>query len=658
MNKLFINKQEVHLSDQTKIGVTKQANNIADLEMRQGGFTNVFKIPVNDHNNVILEWAAYMSSNTDLPYKRLLATYEEDGVELVSEGDAQIVNVSNGFYFIKVVDGNIDLKKALGGVTVGELYSDSDSFLWTLANVVDSRDGSRHYIFPFIDWRTDIDTFFTTATADIRQMLPCVSVPGFFSRMEAFTGFSFIGNYITSDAHQNMILTPDEFEKSPETLTEQETKASKPLGFNGPPYCWTSQIGELIPIEINLLPGSTPSDHVFLANPVFVTNDSDFFNGSYFTPSNHIGKLTLSGVLKINWDKLDIGLNIKRKFDYIIRIKKDGLVIAESFHTTDKAKLNQENSFPINLTTGFITLESGPEYFAQIEFRVQRRNVNSTFLVCPLDNTSLSFTHTPTKIYSLGDTINLKDIFKMKASDVLKDIMNKRGVMIQTNNYSKTVQFNFFQDIIDNKSIAKNWSKKIGKRSNNLKFIFGNYGRKNWFRFKEDEDVTNELGDFFFNISNENLKPEQDVVKFNHSATEQDSRHLGLNVPEIEAINSSNEWQKPTYRILQMESASTDFNVTFTDGVGNTIVTTDIPICKFLGMEELAPEFYDALLDMLNKTKAEIIPIKLTAIDIHELNHIIPIYLSLPNRDIEGYFYLNVVDKYRGGETNCELIRL
>lgn len=659
MNRLFINNKEVHLSDQTKIGVTYQANNIAEIEMRQGNFTNIFKIPVNDHNNVILEWAALMSSDTDLPYRRLLATYEEDGVELVSEGDASVVKVQNGFYFVKVVSGNVSLKKALGDVTVGELYTDSDNFVWSLTNAENSRDGSQHYIFPLIDWRTDIDTFFNSPTADVRQMLPCITAPGFFSRMADYTGFSFGGSYLSSSDHTNMVITPSEFEREPDSLEALETKAEKPSSFNGDPYCWNGQLGEFVPNEFNPTAGSTPTDHVFTVNPVYETNTGEFSSGSYFPTVNHVGKLTLSGTVQVNWDRVQVlALNIKRKFDYLVRIKKGATVIAESFHTTDKTKLNSEEVFPVVLTTGFITLEAGEEYKVEIEFRVQRRNVDTRFKVCPAEDTTLSFIHTPTENLSLGDTIKPSDLFRMKARDLLTDIMNKRGLLMQTNDYTKVVSFNFFQDIIDNKAIARKWNSKVGKRGNSLSFKFGNYAQQNWFRFKEDEDVTSELGDYFFNITNENLEEEKDVVRFKHSATEQNSKYQGVNIPEIEAIDSGNAWQKPTYRVLQLDIQDTDFNVTFTDGVTNNNHTTNIPVCKFVGMDELAPIHYEALVEMLDRAKVEVLPINLIPIDIHELDHIIPIYLSLPDRDIEGYFYLNIIDKYRGGETNCQLIRL
>lgn len=655
MNRLFINGKEIELSDQTKIGVTYQANNIGELQQRQGNYTNVFKVPVNDNNNIALEWAALMTSDTDLPYQVLRATYIEDGIEIVPDGKARIESVIDGFYLIAVTSGNIDLKDAIGDARVGDLYADDEPFIWNRDSIIDSRDGSKYYIFPFADWRTDIDTFFNDTSVESNEMLPCATAPGFFERLSNFTGFTFEGTYLDSDAHKKMIISPNAFSRTEST---QSTRAFTELTFdNQGDAPWN--LDEPVPEDSGL--------NTFTLVPNYINNGTDFINGRYVAPATHIASLQFQATIDVFWSKDSFfNTNQSKSWQYRVILKDDlGNVIKSFWSVTFNVELPLSQQFNLSLDSGEVTLTQGREYFIEIDFFFNAHTNRDTKVFSrPVVNTlSPELKHVPAKNISLGDSIDFRDLYTMKIKDVLNDILNKRGITIQTNNYSKVVQFNFFQDLIDNKAIAKDWSSKVDARSQSLTFTFGNYAQRNWFRFKPDDLVDDELGDSFFDVADENLPFEKDAVKFNHPATRQiakgDTPEGVFNIPKIEAVDSENLWQKPGYRILQLDTQEVGFDIDFNEGVLTPIpLRTNIPFVKFIGMEELIPVHYVALTDILTKTKGIKEPINLSAIDIQELDFTIPIYLYLPDRDIDGYFYLNLLDKYRGGVTMCQLIRL
>jgi hypothetical protein len=110
--------------------------------------------------------------------------------------------------------------------------------------------------------------------------------------------------------------------------------------------------------------------------------------------------------------------------------------------------------------------------------------------------------------------------------------------------------------------------------------------------------------------------------------------------------------------LLQLEVQNTSFNVAYTDGTTTINKNTYIPFAKFIGFEKTIPEFYEALSGILDKTKAIKLPIKLSAKEISELNFIIPKYLHVPEIGIDGYFYLNKIENYKGDITLCEFVRL
>src|SRR5690606_13874296 len=97
--------------------------------------------------------------------------------------------------------------------------------------------------------------------------------------------------------------------------------------------------------------------------------------------------------------------------------------------------------------------------------------------------------HVPTNNLVFGNEIRFQDIFRMTVSDVLKDILNLRGIIIQTNSYTREVYLNYFSDLIRNKPNALDWSNKIDVRSHELSFNFGDYGQRNNMLFKPDDNV-------------------------------------------------------------------------------------------------------------------------------------------------------------------------
>lgn len=660
VRELYINGRSIPLSDRTRIGVTYQANNIGELQQRQGTFTNTFKIAITKETQEALEWCNLMTSISVIPYRRNLATYIENGVELVSEGEAIIKNTDKNFFYIDVVGGNMDLSRAIGDLRVGELYTPDDKHVWNLTNVFNSRTGNDYYIYPLIDWRIDIDTFWTSPSADIRQMLPCCIIPEMFDRLAETIGFTFVGDYLTSDDHLNMILTPDEFVKSEETM---ETESLSSSFTTHDPSIAIAQ-ADINGNFTNAVPEGTGYT-TFSVTPSHTVADAGFIGASYYPPENQFGNLRYTAHLTFWWYAPgNYGIfetAQSRHFYTVTRIKKNGTTIAEITSPTVNKILpwdstDTESQIILDIETGVIALTTGDEYFAQVEFFFERHgNIDSEVKVYKYQS---KLQKIPAPQLSFGNDIHFKDIFKMKVSDVMKDILNLRGIVIQTNSYTKEVQFNFFQDIIKNMAIAKDWSDKIDVRQNELYFKFGKYGQRNNLLFKEHETVPQGLGDFYFDVDDQTLEPEITAIQINHPATVEGNRYFGNNIPEIEAINSTNVWQKPGYRILQMNRQGVSFNATFTDGTGNEVTTEDLPYCDFVGFPELVPVHYNALIDILDNTKAIALVTKLTAVDIQELDFIIPIFLDIPQMNINGYFYINRINNYKEGGTSVEYIRL
>jgi hypothetical protein len=662
---LFANGIELDLTGSTVIAVTYQANNIGELQKRQGSFTNTFQVIANDHNAQALEYSHLMTSSTLLPYKKILSTYIQNGVEVFSDGEMRISKVENGYFHLNVVAGNVDLSSAIGDLIVGELFADDTVYPWTLQNVYDSRDKSRYYIYPIIDWRIDLDTMFDAPTIDVRQLLPCALMTSIFERLEDYTGYTFTGDYIESDEHKNMVLTPSDFSRNPDYYNEDLMRS---YGLNNGFTGGVSNQYKTLSVPMS------SSDQIDGYALSFFIDDGNFSGGVYYPPVDEVATLSVKGSFKALWEYDDLSqfgaFNSPSELEiYLVaQIKEAGTIIAEETYGTVSGSIINEGwgvtplEIVVDLSTPEMILSSSTYYFVQFILHVKPDPyADSTIqwtLETPSDILDSGFTSYPTPSIVYGQDIRFRDLFRMSVKNVFYDILNLRGIIIQTNSYTKEVQFNFFNDLIKNKSIAKDWSDKISIKSKSLAFQFGSYAQRNDLLFKDNSEVTKGLGNYYFNVEDENLNAEATAVQLKHPATEQTNKYLGSNIPSIEGIDDLNKWHKPEYRILQMSVQNSSYTVTFDDGTTALYAVDNIPYCKFEGFDVLVPKYYEALTDILETTKALNLVFDLTPIDIQELDFSIPIFLNVPKLDLNGYFYLNSISNYKGGATACQLIRL
>ena len=654
-DELYINGKLIDLGQDAELALTKQANNLGELQNRQGDFINTFTIPDNANNRLALENCAIMTSGSSIPYRKNTATYIKDGLPAITDGIATIKQAENGNVVADVVGGNVDFGKSIGNVVVGDLFTDDNPHTWNLTNAYNSRDGSEYYIYPFIDWRTDIDTFFDTPSADVRELLPCLRVPALFDRLETHTGLTFSGTYIDSDAHENMIITPDALTINPEYIDQEGSFAGGiqvpegTLPFDGNVYDLDQGSGFITPTQFPITDCTI--------------NGTNFSQASFYPPSNVTGSLRFAATVesRASYPGNIPTIRQDREYWFVIQIKRGGTIIAEETLpriTPDIATFqSQIYKQVVNFQTDEQLLLSGQQYFVNVILNAERHS-NADVQIRFGYKQGWKFEFIPSDKLLFGSEIRFRDLFRMDAFDIVQDVINLRGVVIQTNSYTKNVQFNFFSDLTDNIPNAKNWSKKVDVRQTLLAFKFGDYGQRNWFRFTPDDSVEDNLGDYYFDISDETLSSTVDVVQINHPATHQTAKYLGRNIPSIEGIDSGTNWQGQSHRVLQMQHQETSYNVAFTDGTTTINETEEIPFCKFEGFDFLISEYYETLRQILQDTKVIVLVLNLTAVDVHTLDFTIPIQLDVPEIDVNGYFYINKLTAYTGGLTSCEFVRL
>jgi hypothetical protein len=632
MNELYINGQLSDLSDFTRIGVTKQANNIGELQDRQGDFTNTFKLPLTQRNIEIIGVSNDVQSNSAIPYQSLVIDYLQDGVPIIAKGRGVIEGITD-VISISVTSGNTSLSDAIGDLIVGDLFEDETPFTWNLSNVIS---GGSYWNFPLIDWRSDIDTFFDTDTIDVRSMLPVLPIPKLFEKLESYIGFNFQGAYIDSVDHNSMVLTPSEFTRS---QTLEQNKAT----FVNDNFPQTNNI------NVTFSTG-------YLVSPLTDTfTSAEFTQGinPQFTPSSNIvGKLKVTALIQTlrtsaYWASIDRDIYFK-----VTILNYTDNVILTYFQTetyTSKVNIGDFSNFSINVETDEMTFDSTKSYRCYFTAYPSIASPDPETLIVKISNFTYSFNQTANILF--GSDISFRDLFRMKVVDVFKDILNLRCLMVQTDDYSNIVKIDYLNKVKTNAPL--DWTDKLANDVPELSFLFGKYARRNWLRFKNNTNVPDQLSDAYFDVSNMNLDAQKDTVKISHPATEQRSKFNGFNIPKVKAINSTTQWQKPDYRLLQVVKQDTDFDVNYTDGTTTTVVNTQIPFTNFIGGELLINNYYTTIQSILDKSKVIRLPFRLTPLDVQNVDYLIPIKV-----ECFGTFYLNKIENFKDEITICELVRL
>ncbi|CAB4151415.1 hypothetical protein UFOVP598_18 [uncultured Caudovirales phage] len=648
MNELFINGRRIDLGENTNIGITFCANNIGELQNRQGNFTNTFKLPFSKANKEILEWSHLQTTSSLMPYKKNKATYIENGIEIISDGVAEISSVDSNYFYINVYSGNLDLIDAIGNLTVGELYANDTVYDWNLYNNLNRRDADDYWVYPLIDWRKDIDTFFTTSTIDVREMLPTAVVHRMFTRLSNKIGFNFTGNYLTSSDHLNMVLTPNEF-------TNQITSNVKSSNY----------LTAISTSYLNIGTGSGNFTQDYFPTLRNENNSPDFALGVFKPTTNKTGSLRFVGEYDLYFSAVSFqifGSLVPKQATVSVSIT-DVTGTIFTYGPIIYGPYNYGlNKFTIDIETPELNFIANTVYKVVITVSVPKTNRVQIINLLEYDSVnstpvSLTYPHymefKPTSRISFGNPLPFTSLFTMKVVDVLKDILNMECLIVQTNNYTKNVQFNKFNDLVLNKSIAKDWSSKI-QFNKTMGFKFGNYARRNNLRFK-----TGSYEDGIIWLSDETMDVEKDMVKLNHDPTFQYTQYSGYKIPTIDGLKDSlNEWLKPTYRLLKLKIQSTPFWINYTDGATTMPVNTLIPFCEFQNFSDLIDNNYGAITDILKSTKVLKVIANLDITDISNLDFSIPVQIQRPDLNISGYFYINKIENYKGGLTSCEIIEI
>ena len=411
-----------------------------------------------------------------------------------------------------------------------------------------------------------------------------------------------------------------------------------------------------------------------IRTPFFNTPQSGEFLNNKFKPSvNRFGVLSFNGQLIWGWRATEgYGLFESKKTRNIVIVLKIvddlGVVYKELQLPTIATKLlnapYSEDYVDLTIESPLMTFLSSRTYNMVVYIKVhQHDNIPSEFEATFLHNYNgvisndsvLKFQSNGSLVY--GNDLKVSNLFDMKVVDVIKEVINSYQIMINTDNYIKKVNFNYLDELIENKIKAINWSDKlIGVES--VGFTLPNIAKRNHLKYKESDALPNDSNSYF-DVSNENLPNETNLVQLSSEMTRTFKGYNNETICLINGINSEYEFQNPPFRILELDTRNLPYDVTYSDALGNTTNNTNVPFAIFRNFEYLKNNYFNVLEEISIDAKVINGIVRISPLDLNTIRYsFIPVWIYSAKFNIDGYFHVNKIENYKNNIAQVELIRL
>ncbi|WP_158824728.1 hypothetical protein [Mucilaginibacter lacusdianchii] len=683
---LYLNDTLVDLTDDSPIALTFQINNLAEVKNQQGNTSNQFKLPLTQRNRRILGFPDDVAFTTNYPYEQYRAKIVQDGMEIVPYGIAELNAVEQDTAAITVLSGNVDFFDAIDG----KMYDMGDSTTkwgtsklwsaydheWSLNNVVLSQNKTEGWIWPVIDYGNLKYDERATPEINVKNLRP-----GFFLKtaIEIIcknAGFKPTGSLLKDKLYNKLIVqfANDSFEHGADQQSLRDYnsisisnatqfKAGRNLGYAG---TFPLNTVNPYPIHSNLEPNAPfkPGSNMYVA----LQNCNVSISFIYDAYIDSKEKPSKGGGIEIRLKSRNPKNGAINVLTTLTTSLTDKAIDGHQQYTEERK--NQKLTFDTELIK---------DQTLFIEYNVNNSS-KTTVYINP--GATLSVT-SKTKDILYGQLVQCERIFPhINQKDLLKDTLQRFGIICQTNNETREVNFASFRDIIGNIPHSLDWTSKCLNQGKSISFQLGNYAQTNYLKYKEDDGVTPKIfGQSQILVEDKTLPASTDLFESQFAPT--------LNRPfihgsvaiikKVDIETDENEFSistQPRLLVDQKLSLMVDGKmVTFVDDDGRrtnvndtlsvpyfykpdgeyNLCWGDMPATGSENIKGLKSIYYNELEHILKQTKKVVRYFLLTPRDILELDLLIPVYLQQDG----AYYYINKIDSWRKGQaTKVELIKL
>lgn len=655
MLQLYLNDTLADLTDDSPIALTFQINNLAEVKNQQGNTSNQFKLPLTQHNRQILGFPDDVAFTNNLPYTQYAAKLVQDGMEIIPYGLAELNSVDNDTASITVLSGNVDFFDAIDG----KIYEAGDKtsiwynkewvnydHTWTLDNVVNSQTKTEGWIWPVVDYgKINPDN----TEINIYQLRPGFFLKTAIELMVKKTGYTLNpDSFLVKDELYNKLIVQfandtfehgTDYQNAPDALSA--TVKNTRTQYTGP----NEGVVQFQQIEGNYETFSLATN-VFTALKTINVEISFLYN--VWVRGNNKNK--------------PAGMQVQ------LQLWRPATGTWGNIAFTDHGAYRENKVYApyINqkLSTDW-TLQAGEKV------RVAYMRIYDSGSECYFDPGATFSVKNKVKEVIYTQTIQCERIFPdITQKDLLKDTLQRFGIICQTDNTRRMVTLASFRNIVNNIPRAKDWTLRCIDQGKAITFQLGGYAQLNYLKNKEDDNVLPKgLADSQIIIKDKTLPATGTLFESQFAPTLNLPYHGGsiAKITKVDAESGTNDFSistQPRLLINDVLDLKQQTTITFTDGAGNKRYVNDkISVPYFdktgaphsLHFDKLRLQYYPELEKILHQSKKVVRYFMLSPRDILELDLLIPVYLQQDS----AYYYINKIDSWRKGQpVKVELVKL
>ena len=198
IDRLIIEGKEADLKSDERIKLTRQVNDLREVENKKTDFTNQFTLPYTPANNIIFEHVRLYSSDSDVPYKYLDCQLLLRGYPVTVDGKIVLDKTDKRGYRVTIYSGLFNLFEELGRKPVSDLNLTSLNHNQTHTEIVNrNNDINSEVFYPIYS-----DGYPLTEDIDIKRLVPFVKSDVLLTSLVEQFGFSVSGNFFTDEIIQ------------------------------------------------------------------------------------------------------------------------------------------------------------------------------------------------------------------------------------------------------------------------------------------------------------------------------------------------------------------------------------------------------------------------------------------------------------------------
>ena len=684
-----VNGQFLELYQDEKIVQSLSVLNITDITKRYSEYTNAFKVPRTNANSNIIEFADFITSETSFPFVKNPCTIYINGFAW-KKGYLQLIEVAKDLT-LRFYTGNIGFYNVLKAAKLNQLQLSAYDHTWNLLTAIASRNNTEGYSYALIDYNGMSDT---GSTVDVRRLLPAYFDKTLMKAVCEENGYTLVNNISgsTLTEYESGILPTTK--KNP-VIPQEIIDANKYIGGQTPYELGVYFV--LFNIFQNSNFGYTTNGYRPIRFPYnnsnLGSNENLYDNGNWqstgqygtgiFT-AQYAGNYKVSTNFEYDYEFNESWTSSPAKTTNVylsFEIEVNGVVVqniaTDNFSTSTTFPTSYNVTGTIN-EENLVYLNAGDQmrivYYAQHDTTVGSYSgavsvsVGSILYLVQVPQTVTALKIELQPELTFGSELKAPYLLSdISQADYFKDTCLRYCLIPTVNEDTKEVTLTQFNTIKNNIGNAVDWSALVDETNEpSITFDLSEYAQKNNIKHKEDKSILTEVigSDYVISLNNQNLEAEKDLYTSPFAASEDVVRLTDKQMIYIDLHDGTSFTQDVQPRRCYLERVAG--SVDYTDGTTTITVGGNIPLTWFIRADKAynmgfgnnqMSRYSNDLISILQNLRIIKIDIRLSLIDILNLNYFYPVYLSQYN----AYFFVSNVNQFdytSNDATEVELIKL